>query len=163
MFYATWAGTLIFHVTNAYLIGHIGQFPWMMLCASTVFLPPHWPAAVVAFVHYRAALVYRLFRRSSTTSDNATKRFNHKAFNDSMWGPQWRVPDPSVTIKWRELLVLIVVLLFATQQVFGRRTWCAGHNTFALTDVTIRYALHHASDRHTMPEAGSLRQCALES
>eukprot|EP01094_Clydonella_sp_ATCC50884_P023201 TRINITY_DN5504_c0_g1_i3.p1 TRINITY_DN5504_c0_g1~~TRINITY_DN5504_c0_g1_i3.p1 ORF type:complete len:274 (+),score=19.00 TRINITY_DN5504_c0_g1_i3:213-1034(+) len=42
--------TVFFHITNAYLLGHIGQFPWMMLTGSTIFLPGDWPLSVWAYV-----------------------------------------------------------------------------------------------------------------
>ncbi|MDR3632833.1 MAG: HTTM domain-containing protein [Isosphaeraceae bacterium] len=37
---------VVFHLTNAFLF-RIGVFPWMMIAATTLFLPPDWPRQLV--------------------------------------------------------------------------------------------------------------------
>ena len=40
------AALLSFHLLNAYWF-HIGVFPWLMIAASLIWLPPDWPRAVL--------------------------------------------------------------------------------------------------------------------
>ena len=43
------AAAIAFHLTNAYIFS-IGIFPWLMIAATLLFLPPDWPRQVVAIL-----------------------------------------------------------------------------------------------------------------
>lgn len=51
-----------FHLTNARLFG-LFIFPWLMIAATTIFLPPDWPRRAWAWLHRRAAAEPRVAAR----------------------------------------------------------------------------------------------------
>ena len=42
---AAYLATVAFHLTNAQIFT-IGVFPWLMICATTIFFPPDWPQRI---------------------------------------------------------------------------------------------------------------------
>ncbi len=51
-----WAlgAAIAFHLGNVVFF-RIGVFPWLMICATTLFLPPSWPRAVLRRFHFAKA------------------------------------------------------------------------------------------------------------
>ena len=61
---AAYAALVAFHVATWLLFPRIGMFPWIMICAATIFFPPDWPLAL----RRRAA---RLFGADGARQDDS--------------------------------------------------------------------------------------------
>ena len=61
---AAYIALVAFHVATWLLFPRIGMFPWIMICAATVFFPPDWPLAL----RRRAA---RLFGADGARQDDS--------------------------------------------------------------------------------------------
>ena len=61
---AAYIALVAFHVATWLLFPRIGMFPWIMICAATIFFPPDWPLAL-------RRLAARLFGADGRDSDHA--------------------------------------------------------------------------------------------
>ena len=132
------------------------QFPWMMLCASTAFLQPHWPVAVVRYAYHQIRRLVSIFTSSKVYTIPPPPE-------DDAWGEGWRLPPPRKGISKGELLVLFVCVLFFTQQARWALVRSSSRLLAARSLLTAACsAAWYAADCHAMPQAGVQRSHSLE-
>jgi vitamin K-dependent gamma-carboxylase len=98
------AFAFIFHLTN-YRLFHIGVFPWLMLIASLIFLPPE--------------TLGRMLRRllGPRTDSRADSRADSPADSPDRAGAASGAPAPDIAMGGREHAILFALALWAAVQV----------------------------------------------
>lgn len=90
--YYAFALAVVFHLLNAAMF-HIGIFPWLMIAATTLFLPPDWPRRLL-----------RLSPAKSLPRSPATSA-------------------PARLTSMQQLMAVVIALLFAVEMLVPFRHW----------------------------------------